>query len=100
MLNSILNHKHLFIESPTGTGKTLSMLLAASAFFQFLQSKKIQTDDFQIYYCTRTHTQLKQVLHSLTNTPYSNQISQAILASRGKLCINPKFRNMSNGDES
>jgi len=47
--------QNALLQSPTGTGKTLCLLCATLAWMHHHSSRS------QIFYSTRTHTQLKQV---------------------------------------
>lgn len=47
---------------------------------------------FQIFFCSRTHSQLSQVVNELKKTIYGNSIRIIQLASRQQLCINPEVR--------
>lgn len=46
----------------------------------------------RIIYSSRTHSQLKQVIHELRNTSYSPRV--AVLGSREHLCVNEKISQM------
>lgn len=48
----------------------------------------------QIFYLTRTHSQIKQVVKEFKRTPYSSQVKMTILSSREQSCINPKAKNV------
>jgi chromosome transmission fidelity protein 1 len=43
---------------------------------------------FQIFYCSRTHSQLSQFVKEIQKTKFSKEIRLASLASRSNLCIN------------
>jgi hypothetical protein len=44
----------------------------------------------KIIYCSRTHSQVAQMVQSLKKTPYRPQM--AILGSRDRMCIHPELR--------
>ncbi|KAI0978747.1 hypothetical protein GJ496_003968 [Pomphorhynchus laevis] len=94
---SQLEYMHLFLdclqrrqngllESPTGTGKTLSILCATLSYLT--QTEKSHRTKF--YYASRTHSQLSQVsrhLKSLLRSTFKN-LRMCILGSRDQMCIN------------
>ena len=43
---------------------------------------------FQIFYASRTHSQLSQFVHEIQKTPYKDTISVVPLGSRQTYCLN------------
>ena len=84
-MRAIQSSQNALLESPTGTGKTLCLLTGAIAALKELREK--QSSKCQIIYCSRTFTQLNQVLRELRKTCYVP--SCLTLASKDKLCSNP-----------
>lgn len=90
------SHNGLF-ESPTGTGKTLSVLTASLAW----QKSKMDVGDqphSKIFYSSRTHSQLKQLITELNVTCYRPRI--AILGSRDQLCIHEGLAGCSGSEKN
>ena len=88
------------LESPTGTGKTLCLLCASLAYLKFERERLIKerknnfdvvdkTENIKqpvIYYTSRTHAQLSNVIQELQKTCYRPR--NAIISSREQLCVN------------
>ena len=53
----------------------------------------------KIYYCSRTHSQLQQIIDELRNCPaeYIDNLKMSVLGSRSHLCISDKAKKASNG---
>ncbi|XP_040568201.1 LOW QUALITY PROTEIN: regulator of telomere elongation helicase 1 homolog [Lepeophtheirus salmonis] len=98
------------LESPTGTGKTLSLLCSSLAWLQThkvaraklkLESGGLESTApaTRIIYASRTHSQLTQVISEFSSTAYKH-FPSAVLGSRDQLCINPAVLNMKNIDKN
>jgi len=99
VIEALNGSKNALLQSPTGTGKTLCLLCATLAWIQ--KYKTISTNNFgqqeykpiKIYYSTRTHSQIKQVIKELKQTCYRPVMS--ILGSRNQLCVKSDFSELS-----
>lgn len=106
------------LESPTGTGKTLSLLCSSLAWLAVQKAKfqaevrmcgsffsktdedssnatKLMWDAPTIIYASRTHSQLTQAMQELKRTAYS-YVRSTILGSRDQLCIHPDVSQQEN----
>lgn len=114
---ALKSSENALLESPTGTGKTLSLLASTLAYQSWLQKQKpeppkkvdpapmygeeyvnLDSDDetdnkVKIYYTSRTHNQLSQVVAELKRNLPTYTPKMAILASRAQLCINDNVRS-------
>ena len=84
-----MRKKHVLIESPTGIGKThcnLSALLAW-AFYMIEKNENCTL----IFYCTRTHKQIKNILKEFRKSPYATKAKMTSLGSREHLCPRKKY---------
>jgi len=79
VIESCIKNQPAILESPTGTGKTLSMLCA---LFSWAKSTGFQN---KVIYSSRTHSQLSSVIKELKKTVFRPKI--AIVASRSHLCL-------------
>ena len=71
------------LESPTGTGKTLCLLCSVLGWKKYIQD--IEEENINIYYCTRTVSQIKNVMKELQKTCYI--IKTSFLTSRKFSCV-------------
>lgn len=88
VLKALNLKQNALLESPTGTGKTLALLCAVLAWQQHMRAEDGVAP--RIYYCTRTHAQIAQVVGELERTPY--RPSMSILAARDHMCINQRVK--------
>ena len=102
--------ENALLESPTGTGKTLSLLCSALSWLDSVYTKRTHDDTQQnpflnmlksedigigrpkIIYWSRTHSQLAQVIDELKSTPYMPKT--AIIASRDHMWIHPEISQL------
>ena len=88
VVESIQDSKFALLESPTGTGKTLSLLCSA------LSWKEHTNSSTQIVYSSRTHSQLSNVVKELKKTRFNPKVAH--IASRKILCINKNINKFDN----
>uniref|UniRef100_A0A8C0JC54 ATP-dependent DNA helicase DDX11 n=1 Tax=Chelonoidis abingdonii TaxID=106734 RepID=A0A8C0JC54_CHEAB len=63
-----------------------------TALLEFLQSSFSFSS--QIYYCSRTHSQLAQFVHEVQKSPFGEEIRLVSLGSRQNLCVNEEVRHL------
>ena len=71
---------------------TFNILLYCMCFFKCLSIKT--TPIFQIFYCSRTHSQLSQFVHEVQKSPYHDDVKVVTLGSRQNLCINEAVKKL------
>lgn len=97
LYNAIDKGENALLESPTGTGKTLSILTGALGWLYKKHSEK-ENLDTKIFYASRTHSQIKQLIKELKSTCYQPIV--AILGSRDQLCINKELSDCSGSEKN
>ena len=91
LIKALKNRRHVVLESPTGTGKSAAILCSALAWQRYhAKTAEGRTDTPRIIYCSRTHSQVAQMVASLKKTPYRPRM--AILGSRERMCIHKDLR--------
>jgi len=98
---AITEGKRAIVSSPTGTGKTLSLLCAATNFLRPTEEDDLyellsNTCRTKIYYCSRTHTQLAQAINELKSCRH--RYKSIILGSRKVYCVNSNINKITDID--
>ncbi|KAJ9462076.1 Regulator of telomere elongation helicase 1-like protein [Diplonema papillatum] len=105
---AVADGKNALLESPTGTGKTLSLLCSIIGWLQAEKKRKEEQrraggsynpDMPRVFYCSRTHAQLKQVIKEFRRTAYGkvggdNEVTMTVMGSRDQLCVHPKMEGV------
>jgi regulator of telomere elongation helicase 1 len=92
VINTLNKRGNALLESPTGTGKTLSLLASTLSWLQRHReteaklSKEKRQLPVRIIYTSRTHSQLKQVAAEIRSLPYKPIVS--VVGSRDQTCAN------------
>lgn len=90
VIKALNGRHHALLESPTGTGKTLSLLCSSLAWLQKGMEKCV------IYYTSRTHLQLGQAAKEMKRTAYARNPA-VVIGSRAQMCLNEEVRQQ--GDQ-
>lgn len=124
VIESLQNNSNALLESPTGTGKTLSLLCSSLAWLlvkkaqlqmnaqlgNFSEHNEALRDSLKqgagkkdnmtwgmpkIIYSSRTHSQLTQAMQELKRSSYKH-VKAAVLGSRDQMCIHPEVSKETN----
>ncbi|KAH9386794.1 fanconi anemia group J protein [Nematocida major] len=92
ILTCLENSESGMIESPTGTGKTLSILASVNAWLNSSNKPEGQ----KVYITTRTVKQADQLITHMKRM--QNPPTMALLASRKHMCLNPEVKQLKSTD--
>ncbi|XP_075992983.1 regulator of telomere elongation helicase 1 homolog [Anticarsia gemmatalis] len=125
VIESLQNNSNALLESPTGTGKTLSLLCSSLAWLLVKKAQlqmNAQVGNFsdhsnalrdtlkagggkskdntswgmpKIIYSSRTHSQLTQAMQELKRSSYKH-VKATVLGSRDQMCIHPEVSKETN----
>lgn len=113
-IQALCGSTNALLESPTGTGKTLSLLCSTLAWQRHMRrgtSVKLEYNpgstavsnkavkrkpaSCTIIYASRTHSQLAQVVGELRKTSYKPRMT--VVGSRDQLCVHDKISKLKGG---
>lgn len=87
LIECFQNNANALVESPTGTGKSLSIICSALAYYEHARKSFDESNKpFKIFICSRTHKQIDQLVDQLRKTSYRPRIT--ILGSKNQYCVN------------
>ncbi|XP_017789899.1 PREDICTED: Fanconi anemia group J protein-like [Habropoda laboriosa] len=95
LIQGCVKKENCLLESPTGSGKTLALLCGVLAWHDHYVGPRTCVTQLKIpkiYYGTRTHKQIEQVVRELKKTCYKHK-KMTILSSREHTCIQESTRN-------
>ena len=90
LLTSLSYRQNAILESPTGTGKSLCCLCAVLSWREHFKTEHRNLTPPRVIYCSRTHSQLTQVIRELKKTGYSPDM--CVLGSRDQMCIDSQVK--------
>lgn len=94
LIQTLEGADNALLESPTGTGKTLSLLAGILSWMKTKQDEGKEKRS-RLFFASRTHAQISQLVSELKSTAYVPTIS--ILASRDHFCLNSEAKELKGG---
>ena len=88
-----IHHLHE-LQEPTATFVPASAVKTADELYKC--NVPLERSSVPVWYTTRTHTQVKQLVGELRKLPYHPQLT--ILAARKRICLFPKVRDSGDAD--
>ncbi|EQC25210.1 hypothetical protein SDRG_16908 [Saprolegnia diclina VS20] len=79
-----------YATTPSATASTPASM---TADIPAVAKEKIPT----IYFCSRTHSQISQVVQELRRCPHADKVKMVVLGSKKHYCVNPAVRNLDPG---
>ena len=110
VIDALNGGDNALLESPTGTGKTLSLLCSVMAWARHQEESDAKPS--KVFYTSRTHAQLKQVMREYRKTEYGkirigttdedagSLEDSTVLGSRDQLCIHPRAVGITNSSKN
>lgn len=80
----------------TGKGQSVKNCFFFQLIMTTLNFSWIVLLFFQIFYCSRTHSQLTQFVREVQKSPFSDSTRVVSLGSRQNLCINEDVKSLKN----